>query len=184
MDKIQSEHHGNMVKLAEQETTNSELVYDINGELIAPDWACLFAGFFWGEGTFIIQPQHNGKNFNPYCQVWLREDDGHILKLFQARLGGLLRRVVKDDGSSPQIAWRVNRVEDCLRIGKLLQNTASLPFLKRDQLPIWLEALFIKSTRAGAGNGKLTINYLQEMSKLTNHIKALKAYDRNKALVL
>ena len=181
MNKTQSELHGNMERLAKQETTNLELVYDINGEVISLDWACMFAGFFWGEGTFMIQPQHNGKNFNPYCQIWLREDDGHILKIFQDRLGGILRRIVKDNNSNPQIAWRVNRVEDCLRIGRLLYITDPLPFLKREQLSPWLEALYRKSQKGSKWNNN---EYLQSMSRLCNRIKALKAYDRDKALIL
>ena len=116
------------MKLAEQETTNLEL--DIQNIPIERDWMTTFAGFFWGEGCFQIEVQHNGKSFNPHCQMQLRADDGWILRNFAQRLGGQLTWV-DGGGENPKVHWRVNAMEDCMRIARILESCPSLPFSKR-----------------------------------------------------
>ena len=175
MDKAQSELYGNVERLAEQETTNPKLL-DINGEPIDPEWAALFAGFFWGEGTMIIDSIHNGKTYNPYCQVWLRADDGGILGEFASKLGGRLRdHPNPTGGGNPQRIWKISKIVDCHRIARLLETTAALPFRKRRELPIWREAIELKLANLYSKTDN--DHYLQEMSRLKKQLSRQKVYE-------
>src|SRR5205809_640337 len=84
--KTKSEHHGNMVSLAETSNDQAQsTILDNVGEPIDPMWAATFRGFFWGEGSMYIN-RYDRKNhgpqysYNVYCRIQLRDDDRLILE--------------------------------------------------------------------------------------------------------
>jgi hypothetical protein len=177
LDKIQSEHYRDIVSPAEQETTG----LDINGDPIEKEWAAIFAGFIWGEAHFGIEAAPNGKAFHPRLVVHLRWDDGKILMEFQKRLGGRLTRLERLGEKNPEMQWKVCKVEDCYRIGKILETTLKLPFSKRDQLQPWLEAVEIKRSNH---QKEIPSENLRKLSQRYQTLKRLHQFNNNTVISL
>lgn len=180
LDKIQSEHYSDIVRPAEQEMTGLEL--DINGEPISSEWAAVFAGFIWGEGSFDIEAASNGKAFHPRLVVHLRWDDGKVLKEFQRRLGGTICRLERNEEKNPEIQWKICKVEDCLRIAKVLQQTPNLQFSKRSQLEPWLQAIELKLSNER--RKQVPFENLRKFSRLREDLRKLRQWNNSTTITL
>jgi hypothetical protein len=175
--KTKSGLNGNVERLAEQETTSS--LFDINNNLITPEWAAEFRGFFWGEGCFYIHPTFgNGRSFAITTKIELRKDDEEVLKEFQRRLGGKISYwdYKQHKGSNPTIRWWVARMTDCQRLVKLLTSNTNLPFNKQKQLNLWTRALELKQNRAL--RGAIAPYFPEEREELNMICEQLKLYKR------
>jgi hypothetical protein len=112
---------------------------------IDPLWAAEFAGFFWGEGTVLLQKAYGRRGLpTPLISIHLREDERPVLEDIQSHLGGVIvpHKTGKPgrDGyvSKPQLYWNVaghRKVEEVLR---LLKSVTGLPARKRQDVDILL----------------------------------------------
>lgn len=163
-----------------------ELPLAKTGEAIDPLWAAEFCGMFMGEGMLSfcsVARVRMGRKDNsrvvtgPFFRneaiMVLRADDEAVLLEFCRILGGHVndRPGNLKKNQAPAKRWVCTSIEDNLRVGKIL-STCRLPAKKMLELPIWMEALELRSAGRGHHHTQETRDRLEELRQEIYRVRA------------
>jgi len=115
---------------------------------LTPQFREFFLGVVASEGSFIIHASRRderlGVTIRPEFQLKMHRREGEMLDELQTQLGlGKLR----ERSSRPYIAWRIGRIDECLRLVEILEDfTEGSLFAKTDKARAfrkWREILYL-----------------------------------------
>jgi hypothetical protein len=108
------------------------------------------AGFLEGEATFWIGEQNAGQSYSCGLRTNVRADDQDLIEWLLALTGiGTLRSVDARATSQPQIAWDLDRQDECVEVAHLLSRVG-FHGRRAAELRIWVEAVDTWTHRKGA----------------------------------
>ncbi len=164
---------------------------------IDPKWVAEFAGFFWGEGNFMIDQLN--KKFNSRrkladgsiadygektcfqvrvrARLIQRQDNRAVLEDIQSKLGGHITtfnaaRTYADHVIQPTISWQIQHVDQVSELLDLLDLHSSFRAKKRLEIPIVREAVTIMKNRVYA----YSQSDRDRITELRNLLKSMREY--------